>query len=97
MCPPEVAAYSAAKSAVVAISESLQVELVSDNIDVTVCCPTIFKSGLLDEMAEGGNEHMRGVTAEGLRDSMLKTSVTSGDVVVAVDDAKVSPPLLGLI
>ena len=80
LCPPEVAAYSAAKAAVVAISETLQVELASNNIKLTVCCPTIFKSGLLDEMPAGGNTHMHGVTADGLRDSMLKTSVTSDDV-----------------
>ena len=80
LCPPEVAAYSAAKAAVVAISEVLQAELVAENINFTVCCPTIFKSGLLDEMPPGGDTHMHGVTADGLRDSMQKTSVTSDDV-----------------
>jgi NAD(P)-dependent dehydrogenase (short-subunit alcohol dehydrogenase family) len=45
-----LAGYNVAKAGVVALSETLRVELAPDNIDVTVCCPTVFKSGLLDDV-----------------------------------------------
>ena len=42
--------YNAAKAAVIALSETLRVEVAPDNIGVTVCCPTFFNTGLLDDM-----------------------------------------------
>lgn len=79
LCAPEMAGYNVAKAGVVALSETLRVELSGDNIDVSVCCPTIFKSGLLDDRAQG-DESFSGVTADGLRDTMQKTRFTSDDI-----------------
>ena len=81
LCPPEVAGYNVAKAGVVALSETLRVELSSDGIDVTVCCPTIFKSGLLDNKDD---KRFTGVTADGLRDTMDKTRFTSDDIAMAL-------------
>jgi NAD(P)-dependent dehydrogenase (short-subunit alcohol dehydrogenase family) len=44
--PPMMSAYNATKAAVVALSETLRVELAPDHIGVTVVCPAFFKTNL---------------------------------------------------
>lgn len=44
-------AYNAAKAAVIALSETIRVELAPDNIGVTVVCPTFFNTGLIDSIS----------------------------------------------
>jgi NAD(P)-dependent dehydrogenase (short-subunit alcohol dehydrogenase family) len=83
LCAPEMAGYNVAKAGVVALSETLRVELAPDHIDVTVCCPTVFKSGLLDDVTQN-DDHMFGRTADGLRDSMKSASIGSEDVADAL-------------
>jgi NAD(P)-dependent dehydrogenase (short-subunit alcohol dehydrogenase family) len=79
ICPPEAAAYNVAKAGVIAISETLRVELVEDNIDVTVCCPAVFKSSLLEHTGD-----FHGVTADGLRDSMDHSTYSSDDIAASL-------------
>ena len=47
---PMMAAYNATKAAVVAISETLVVELARDKIGVTVVCPSFFRTNLTETM-----------------------------------------------
>jgi NAD(P)-dependent dehydrogenase (short-subunit alcohol dehydrogenase family) len=47
---PQAAAYNATKAAVVALSETLQLELEVDNIGVTVVCPAFFRTALARNM-----------------------------------------------
>ncbi|MEC5406474.1 SDR family oxidoreductase [Paraburkholderia sp. MPAMCS5] len=56
---PKAAAYNATKAAVVALSETLQLELARDNIRVTVACPAFFRTDLA--------KHMRASDAESER------------------------------
>jgi NAD(P)-dependent dehydrogenase (short-subunit alcohol dehydrogenase family) len=51
--PPMMAAYNATKAAVVAISETLRVELATDGIAVTVVCPSFFRTNLAETMRAG--------------------------------------------
>jgi NAD(P)-dependent dehydrogenase (short-subunit alcohol dehydrogenase family) len=44
--PPRAAAYNATKAAVVALSETLELELAEDGIGVSVVCPAFFRTGL---------------------------------------------------
>jgi len=44
--PPSMSSYTAGKAAVVALSESLRYELAGWNIDVSVVCPSFFRSNL---------------------------------------------------
>lgn len=76
LCAPEMASYSVSKAGDVALSETLSVELAEDNIDVTVSCPTVFKSGLLDHASKDDNR-FSGATADGLAQNMATTTVTS--------------------
>jgi NAD(P)-dependent dehydrogenase (short-subunit alcohol dehydrogenase family) len=51
--PPLSSAYCATKAAVVALSESLRVELAADRIGVSVVCPAFFRTNLTESMRAG--------------------------------------------
>ncbi len=76
---PDVASYAVAKAGVVSLSKALNVELAEKNVDVTVSCPTLFKSSLFKEEGHEGDV-FEGVTARGMANTMASTSVTSADV-----------------
>lgn len=48
-CLPEMCNYNVTKAGVIAISETLRSELAPFNIDVSVVCPTFFKTNLMDQ------------------------------------------------
>ena len=47
---PTMASYNAVKAAVVAVSETLRHELAPDNIEVSVICPSFFRTNLADSL-----------------------------------------------
>ena len=53
---PMMAAYSATKAAVVAVSETLRLELEQDNIGVSVVCPGFFRTNLIESLRTGSAE-----------------------------------------
>ena len=48
LCPPRMAPYNVTKAGVVALSETLYTELKPSKINVSVVCPTFFKTNLTD-------------------------------------------------
>ncbi len=54
--PPLMSAYNATKAAVVALSETLDVELADKGIGVSVVCPAFFKTNLTETMRSGSAE-----------------------------------------
>lgn len=48
--PPSMAAYNVSKAAVVALSESLRAEVIDEGVDVSVACPSFFRTNLADSM-----------------------------------------------
>lgn len=48
--PPKMSAYNATKAGVVAISETLFFELKSQNINVSVACPSFFRTNLTETL-----------------------------------------------
>lgn len=48
--PPSMAAYNVSKAAVVALSESLRAEVIDEGVDVSVACPSFFKTNLAESM-----------------------------------------------
>ena len=48
--PPMLPAYAATKAGVVALSESLRIELAPDGIRVSAVCPAFFRSHLLESL-----------------------------------------------
>lgn len=47
---PRMAAYNATKAAVIAVSETLVLELKADHIHVSVVCPTFFRTHLIESL-----------------------------------------------
>ena len=95
LSPPDLATYNVAKAAVVSLSETLRVELDERNIDVTVSCPTVFKSSLLDKDAHEG-DIVAGKTVEGLQHDMDSTSITSDDIAASLIKAMVKRRMYNL-
>ena len=58
---PQAAAYNATKAAVVALSETLQLELEPDGIGVSVVCPAFFRTDLAKNM-RAANPQLEGMT-----------------------------------
>ncbi|PIP38207.1 MAG: short-chain dehydrogenase [Desulfobacterales bacterium CG23_combo_of_CG06-09_8_20_14_all_51_8] len=50
LCLTNMGPYSVTKAAVIALSETLRVEVAPDNIGITAACPMFFNTGLLDDM-----------------------------------------------
>lgn len=48
---PMMANYNANKTAVIALSETLHLELVRDNIDISVVCPSFFPTNLTESLS----------------------------------------------
>lgn len=59
---PGIASYSTVKAAVVALSESLRAEMLAHGVQVSVICPSFFKTNLL-ETARGTDTHFKGFAA----------------------------------
>ena len=59
--PPMMGAYNATKAAVVALSETLKIELADDHIGVSVVCPAFFRTNL-SESLRAGNPDMERIT-----------------------------------
>ena len=58
---PQASAYNATKAAVVALSETLQLELEADRIGVTVVCPAFFRTALAQNM-RASNPKLEAIT-----------------------------------
>ncbi|NKI18024.1 SDR family oxidoreductase [Spongiibacter sp. KMU-166] len=58
--PPKMSSYCATKAAVVALSETLSIELDRDNIAVSVVCPSFFRTNLAESVraSDAGSELM---------------------------------------
>jgi len=52
---PYIAPYNASKAAVVALSETLRLELEADDVGVTVLCPTLFKTNIMQAARGDGS------------------------------------------
>ena len=80
---PEMASYSVSKAAVVALSETLRVELAPRGIGVTVSCPGVFQSDLLNpEKITAGDKGERIVAT--LEGEVASSRMTSDDIAACV-------------
>ena len=76
---PFMAAYNATKAAVISLSETLQSELKSSNIGVTVVCPAMFKTGIAE-----GSDIDNPKLKSALEDAMEKSPISADDIALQV-------------
>lgn len=81
LCAPEMAPYNVTKAGVVALSETLAAEVKEDHINVTVVCPTFFRTQIVNK----GRIH--GVKDNGMVDRLMDRASVQADGVakMAVD------------
>ncbi|MDI1301904.1 MAG: SDR family oxidoreductase [bacterium] len=77
LSPPMMSSYNATKAAVVALSETLQVELADSHIGVSVVCPSFFQTNLADSM-RSSDPRLQQMTRK-----LLKKGGLSADAVAA--------------
>jgi len=79
---PGMIAYNTAKGAVVAFSESLQVELAGAGVGVSLVCPAFFRTDLTSSMEDASPEMVRRIERW-----MDNSGVTAEDVCADIVDA----------
>jgi NAD(P)-dependent dehydrogenase (short-subunit alcohol dehydrogenase family) len=57
-CLPQMGPYNVAKAGVIALSDTMKVELAPYRIGITVVCPSYFDTNLLDTMTTTGQEQV---------------------------------------
>lgn len=80
--PPSMANYNVSKAAVVSLSESLRAEIVDEGVDVSVACPSFFKTNLPDSIVTPDPAMKQVVEL-----IMSKMSVTAEEVAADIYDA----------
>jgi len=82
-CPPSMANYNVAKAGVIALSESLRAETFDEGVDVSVVCPSFFKTNLTESIPSGSDPAVKKFTEI----VMAKAKVTAEDVADDIHDA----------
>ncbi len=80
--PPAMASYNVSKAAVLALSESLRAEVIDEGVDVSVACPSFFKTNLGDSMVSPDPSMKKVVEL-----IMDKMTVTAEEVAADIYDA----------
>ena len=89
IAPPNLGPYNVTKAAVVSLSETLYSELVHTGINVSVICPTFFKTGIHDSGRGKLNPKLR----DKVQRSMEKSKVQSPEVAALSLEAVISGKL----
>lgn len=76
---PGAGAYNATKAAVVALSETLELELAADRIRVSVACPSFFRSDLAKHM-RSADAHSETVTRRLVERARLSADDIAGHI-----------------
>ena len=84
---PEVSAYVVAKSAVVALSEQLRVDLDGSGVGVTLVCPAYVQTRLMETFRSQDEQHQLNVE-RWMRRSSITAEQVAGQVYEAVENGK---------
>lgn len=84
ICPPNMAAYNAAKAGVVGLSETLYSELYNDGVGVTVVLPGFFSSHLV-ERGNFEDETLRQIAQDYIRKSEFTAKGIVAETMRAVE------------
>jgi NAD(P)-dependent dehydrogenase (short-subunit alcohol dehydrogenase family) len=88
LAPPELGPYNVTKAAVIALSETLHAEGKPHGVQVTVLCPTFFKTGIMDA-ARGPIDHAsKALVAKLMERSPLQASDVARHALAACDHGR---------
>jgi NAD(P)-dependent dehydrogenase (short-subunit alcohol dehydrogenase family) len=96
--PPNMASYNVAKAAVISLSESMRAETIDEGVDVSVACPSFFKTNLPESFKAASDQWMKKfteivmerskVTAEDVADDIYRAVHEGRFMVITHDDAR---------
>ncbi|NVK87532.1 MAG: SDR family NAD(P)-dependent oxidoreductase [Gammaproteobacteria bacterium] len=84
---PAMLAYNVSKAAVVALSESLRIELGYRDITVSVACPAFFKTNLMDSLTDE-SPAIRSQVEKWMHHSKLSAADIASDIVKGLERGK---------
>jgi len=81
---PGMLSYNVSKAAVIALSESLRIEMSDQNIGVSVACPAFFKTNLVSSMSES-SETTRAQVSRWMEASAVSADGVAQDIIQAIE------------
>ncbi|MGH8453705.1 MAG: SDR family NAD(P)-dependent oxidoreductase, partial [Nevskiales bacterium] len=86
--PPNMASYNVAKAGVISLSESLRAETIDEGVDVSVACPSFFKTNLTESVQAPGDEWLKKFTENVMARSRVTAEDVADDIFRAVHDGR---------
>jgi NAD(P)-dependent dehydrogenase (short-subunit alcohol dehydrogenase family) len=83
-CPPNMASYNVAKAGVISLSESLRAETIDEGVDVSVACPSFFKTNLTESITAPQDQWMKKFTEVVMERSKVSAEDVASDIYDAV-------------
>lgn len=80
---PGMIAYNVSKAGVIALSESLRVELGHRNIGVSVACPAFFQTNLVNSMTDS-NDYVRQQVEKWMASSKISANDVANDIIQGI-------------
>ncbi len=86
--PPHMVSYNVAKAAVISLSESLRAETLDEGVDVSVACPSFFKTNLPDSFQAPADAWMKKFTEVVMARSKVSAEDVADDIFRAVHERR---------
>lgn len=86
--PPNMASYNVAKAAVISLSESLRAETIDEGVDVSVACPSFFKTNLTESITAPSDQWMKRFTEVVMERSKVSAEDVADDIFRAVHEGR---------
>jgi NAD(P)-dependent dehydrogenase (short-subunit alcohol dehydrogenase family) len=80
---PSMSAYNVCKAGVISLSETLKAELAPFNIDVSVICPTFFKSNLINSFSNSDTPFLQ-TTKTGFQNTKITSDIIARKVLNSI-------------
>ncbi|NVJ59834.1 MAG: SDR family NAD(P)-dependent oxidoreductase [Gammaproteobacteria bacterium] len=84
---PGMLAYNVSKASVIALSESLRIEMADRNIGVSVACPAFFQTNLVDSMKEA-NDKVKATVNKWMAASKIDANDVATDIIKGIEQNK---------
>jgi NAD(P)-dependent dehydrogenase (short-subunit alcohol dehydrogenase family) len=86
--PPNMASYNVAKAGVISLSESLRAETIDEGVDVSVACPSFFKTNLTESISAPADQWMKKFTEVVMERSKVGAEDVADDIFRAVHEGR---------